>query len=183
MEVIMSRGTIGVLTGIITLVIGGTAYTISNQDLINNFSNETGMSQDAAEQYVSNIPDDQIVSFDVLGTDMIADGQEILNAIETIDCENYIYDWEGTTLSCDEGKSQLQKFATSEINLGMAYRTLGSESAGEEDILAVINQVDIYNNNYNLEIIQKLVDYADIDEAIKTNLYNKSLLKTILESN
>jgi hypothetical protein len=38
------------------------------------------------------------------------------------------------------------------------------------------------NENYSLEIIDNVLDYSEIDEAIKTNLYNKALLLAALDS-
>ena len=65
----MAKGSGRVIGTIIALIIGGTAYTVSQGDLINKFSEETGMSQVEAEQYVQNISEDELVSFYELGSD------------------------------------------------------------------------------------------------------------------
>ncbi len=140
------------------------------------------MSQKEAEQYVENIPDDELVSFDELGSDFITEGQDILSIASEIDCVNYYYEWETDTLSCEEGKSQFKKFGESEIALGEAYQVLISESASTEDIYSVIWLIDRVNENYSLEIIIELIDYSVIDEVIKTNLFNKALLQAALDS-
>jgi len=178
----MAKGTGRAIAGIITLIIGGTVYSVSQSDIVSNFSEETGMSQKEAEQYVENIPDDELVSFDELGSGIITEGQDILSIASEIDCVNYYYEWETDTLSCEEGKSQLKKFGESEIALGEAYKVLSSESASTEDIYSVIWLIDRVNENYSLEIIIELLDYSEIDEAIKTNLYNKALLQAALDS-
>ena len=98
------------------------------------------------------------------------------------DCVNYKYEWETYTLTCEEGKSQIAEFGKSQIALGEAYRKLSSESASDADIYSVITLIDRVNKNYQLEIITILLDRSDIDEAIKTNLYNKALLRAALES-
>lgn len=178
----MALGSGKVIVGIITLIIGGTAYSISQADVAKKFSEETGMSQSAAEQYVENIPEDELVSFAELGSNLISSGEDSLDVASDIDCINYIYQWESGTLTCDEGKEQIIKFGESEIALGKAYKVLSSESATEADINSVIKLIDRVNENYELEIIDKLLDQSDIDEAIKTNLYNKSLLRAALDS-
>ena len=178
----MAKGTGRAIAGIITLIIGGTVYSVSQSDIVSNFSEETGMSQKEVEQYIENIPDDELVSFDELGSGIITEGQDILSIASEIDCVNYYYEWETDTLSCEEGKSQLKKFGESEIALGEAYKVLSSESASTEDIYSVIWLIDRVNENYSLEIIIELLDYSEIDEAIKTNLYNKALLQAALDS-
>ena len=178
----MAKGPGSVIAGIITLIIGGTAYSISQGDIVNKFSEETGMSQAAAEQYVENIPDDELVSFNELGSDLISYGEEILSMASEIDCFNYYYEWETDTLTCEEGKSQFKKFGDSKIALGEAYKVLSSESASNEDIHSVIRLIDRDNENYSLEFVAMLLDYSDIDEEIKTNLYNKALLRAALDS-
>ena len=178
----MVKKTVGIIGGIITLIIGGTVYSISQGDVVSKFSEETGMSQKEAEQYVENIPDDELVSFDELGSELIAEGQDILSLVSETDCVNYYYEWETDTCSCEEGKSQFKQFGDSEIALGKAYKVLGSESASIEDINSAIRLIDRVNENYDLEIVIRLLDYSDIDEAIKTNLYNKALLRAVLDS-
>lgn len=178
----MSKGTGRIIGGIITLIIGGTVYSVSQGDIVNIFSEETGMSQSEAERYVENISDDELVSFDELGSDFISSGEEILSMASEIDCVNYYYEWETDTLPCEEGKSQIKIFGDSEVALGEAYQVLSSESATTDDIYSVIRLIDKVNENYSLEIVVKLLDYSYIDEAIKTNLYNKALLRAALDS-
>jgi hypothetical protein len=178
----MAKGTGKAIAGIITLIIGGTVYSVSQADIVSKFSAETGMSQQEAEAYVESISDEELVPFDELGADFIAEGQEIIQIASEIDCVTYYYDWESETLSCEEGKSQFRKFGESEMALGKAYQAISSESASIEDIQAVIWHLDKVNENYNLEIMIALLDYSERDEAIKTNLYNKALLQAALES-
>lgn len=178
----MAKGTGKAIAGIITLIIGGTVYSVSQADIVSKFSAETGMSQQEAEEYVENISDDELVSFDELGSVFITEGQDILRIASEIDCVNYYYEWETNTLSCEEGKSQIIKFAESEIALGEGYKVISSESASTEDIYSVIYLIDRVNENYSLEIIIQLLDYSERDEAIKTNLYNKALLQAALDS-
>lgn len=178
----MTKGAGRVIVGVITLIIGGTIYSIRQTDIANKFSEETGMSQKEAEQYIENIPDDELVSFYELSSGLISEGEDILSFASEIDCVNYYYDWETDTLSCEEGKLQLKKFGDSEIALGEAYKVLSSESAATEDIYAVIRLIDKHIDNFDLEIINKLLDYSDKDEVIKTNLYNKALLQAALDS-
>lgn len=178
----MANGRGKLIGGIITLIIGGTVYGVSQGDIINHFSAETGLSQAEAEQFINSIPEDELVSFDELGLGLITEGQEILDVASEIDCVNYYYEWETDTLSCEEGKSQFKIFGDSEIELGKAYQVLSSESASTDDIYSVIRLIDKVNENYKLEIITQLVDASEIEDAIKTNLYNKALLQAALDS-
>lgn len=178
----MARGVGGIIAGVVTLVVGGTIYSVSNQDIVNNFSKETGMSQEAAKQYVESIPEDELASFTEVGQDLVSDGREIFGTANGIDCVNYTYEWESASLSCPQGKSQLQTFAQSEIDLGNAYVLLSADSADASDMAAVIREIDALNANYDLAIIQKLMEPFEIEDAKQTNLYNKSLIKAALES-
>lgn len=47
---------------ILTLVVGGATYTFTQEDLTNNFANETGMTQEQASDYVRNVSEDQLAS-------------------------------------------------------------------------------------------------------------------------
>lgn len=178
----MAKGAVRAIAGIITLIIGGTAYVVSQGDIVKNFSEETGMTQEEAEQYIENIPDEELVSFDEIGSDFISEGQYILDIASEIDCVTYYYEWESDTLSCQDGKLQFIEFGESEIALGNAYKVLDTESASTNDILSVISLIDKVNENYELEIINNTLDYSEIDEAIKANLYNKAVLQAALDS-
>ena len=181
-EEYMAKGRGRIIGGIITLIIGGTVYGVSQADIVSHFSDETGLSQEEAEQYIESIPEDELVAFYEVGSEFIAEGQEIVNLASEIDCVNYYYEWETDTLSCEEGKSQFIIFGESEIELGKAYKVLDTETASTNDIYSVIRLIDGVNENYKLEIITQLLDDTDIDDATKTNLYNKALLQAALDS-
>ncbi len=176
------KGKGGIITGIISLVIGGTVFSVSQADIVKNFSKDTGMSQEAAEQYVEQISEDSLVPYDELGSDYISDGKDIISFVSEIDCENFSYDWETTTLSCEEGKSQLSKLGNSEIALGKAYIILASELASTEDINEAVRLIDKLNTDLKLDIVSYMYDYSVIDEIRKTNSYNKAVLQAALDS-
>ncbi|NLB71349.1 MAG: hypothetical protein GX797_05010 [Chloroflexi bacterium] len=178
----MSKRVAKVVGGIITLVIGGTAYAITETDVVKNFSKETGMTQQEAQQYVENISEDELVSFEELGVDYITYGQEDLEVAAGIDCETYIYDWQTVTMSCEEGLAQLIEYGESKVALGKAYKELTNDSASDEDIREAIRLIDRFNQSFNSELIKGLFGEAEADEIIKTNLYNKALLQTALDS-
>ena len=166
---------------IITVVIGGSAYTISQTDIINNFADDTGLTQQEAKDYVKNIDPDDLVSYEKLGSDFITDGNDILNQVSQIDCVNYQYEWESPSLSCMTGKNQLAEIGNDEVSLGQAYKKLGSDSASSDDISATIRLIDEVNSDYRFGIVNKILDTASIDEAKKTNSYNKATLEAALE--
>ena len=176
----MAKG--GIIGGIITLVIGGTVYSVSQADVARNFSKDTGMSQQEAQEYVKNVSEDDLVSYDQLGKDEISMGQEVLSNATEIDCSNYTYEWESASLSCEEGKSQLKRVGNNVIALGKAYISLASDTATKADISLAINQIDKVNTDLSLGIVSKLLDSSTINETRNTNSYNKSLLQTALES-
>lgn len=176
------KGKGGIIGGIITLVIGGTIFTVSKADIAKNFSKDTGLSQEESQQYVENVTDDDLVPYGELGSDFISDGQDILTLASDIDCVNYLYEWETDTLSCEKGKSQLIRLGNDEIALGKAYTILASESASREDMSSTISLIDKLNTDFRLEIVSRILDSKTIDETRKTNSYNKALLQSALES-
>lgn len=168
---------------VVTLVIGGTAYTVNQTDVINNFADDTGLTQQQAEEYVKQVDEDDLVPYDKLGADFVDDGQYVLDAVEQMDCVNYQYEWETATLTCEAGKLQMAKLGHDEISLGNAYITLASDSATTSDIATTVGFIDDVNADFNLEIVVKLLDPALIDEAKKSNSYNKATLQAALKSN
>lgn len=168
--------------GIITLVIGGSVFTFSQSDLAKNFAKETGMTQEQAEQYIDSVDKDELKSFDKIGSDIVKDGEEIITNASEIDCTNYEYEWESTSFSCQTGKKQLEKIGNDSILLGKAYIILSTDSASEIDINKAMTLIDQLNSDYELEIINFILDAKTIDENKKTNYFNKSVLKSALES-
>ncbi len=171
-----------VTRGILTLIIGGTAYTISQSDVIKNFADDTGMTQEQAEQYINNIPEEELASWDEIGRDFIEEGQTILSSLPEIDCINYEYEWESVSLTCFKGRMQIEKLGNDSVSLGQSYIKLGSDSASKEDISRTISLIDQVNLDYEFEIVSVLLDWSTIDDSKKTNSYNKALLKAALES-
>lgn len=168
---------------IMTLVIGGTVYTVSQADVAKNLSKDTGMTQQEAQQYVENVSEDDLVPYDKVGSELTSDGQSILSVASDLDCVNYDYEWETLSLTCEVGQSQLKKIGNNEIALGKAYTRLSSESASRDDISLVINLIDRVNADLNLGIVSIMLDYSSINETRKTNSYNKALLQAALDSN
>ncbi len=172
----------GAIVGtVITLVVGGTVYTISQEDVIKNFASDTGLTQEQAMHYIDEITEDQLATWDEIGSDMINESQELLNVANEIDCVNYEYEWESLTLACSEGKMQINKLAEDLGSLGQSYVKLGSDSAAEGDMREAIRLIDQLNSSYHLEIVSAIIDQSIINEEIKTNSYNKALLQTVLE--
>lgn len=172
----------GIIGTIITLAIGGTVFSVSKADIVKNFSKDTGMTQQQAEEYVESISEDKLVSYDKIGEDFVSEGQGVLEISSKIDCVNYNYEWETSTLSCEKGKSQLKTLGENEIGLGKAYTVLESETASTDDISKVISLIDKVNENYNFEIVGFILDRSTIDETKKTNSYNKAMLQAALDS-
>lgn len=172
-----------IIKGVVVLIIGGTVYSVSQGDIVKNFAEDTGLSHEEAAQYVESITEDDLVPYDQLGSEFILEGQKVLSLASEIDCENYIYEWESESISCNQGKAQMKKFGNDAIALGKAYKKLDTESATAEDISSVIRLIDVFNGDFSLPMIVSILDFQDIDEMKKTNSYNKSLLKAALDSN
>lgn len=167
---------------IISIVIGGSVFAISQSDVINNFSANTGLSQQEAEEYIKNISEDDLASFDEIGKNLINDGNGMVEIAKKIDCINYTYSWETTALTCQQGTSQLYTIGNDEVSLGRAYVKLDQDDADKEDISTTIPLIDKVNLNFSLPIVTSFLDTNTIEESKKTNSYNKSLLQTTLEA-
>lgn len=169
--------------GIITIFVGGAAFSFSQQDVVDNFASDTGMTQEQAEQYVNAIPEEELATWTEIGTDYVTESGKTLVMANEIDCVNYEYEWESPTLTCSQGKAQLQKIANTEKSLGQSYIKLDSDTAVAEDMRTTISFLDMLDSDYEHEISTTVFDTKVLDEIKTTNSYNKSLLKAALESN
>lgn len=168
---------------IVTIVIGGTAYTVSQSDIIKNFADDTGLTQEQAEQYVKNVSEEELAPWDEIGSETIKEGQGMIEIANEIDCVNYEYEWESLTMSCSEAKAQINKFGKAEVLLGQSYVKLSLDSASMNDIKETVRLIDEMNSCLQFEIVRVVLNQSEIDEIRNTNSYNKAILKTVLESN
>ena len=168
---------------ILTLVVGGTVYNISQEDVVNNLLMDTGMTQEESIDFIENIPEEDLGDWDEIGHEFITEGENILSRLDDIDCVNYEYPWESPSFSCFDGKNQLKNIGNDFIYLGNSYVRLSSNSAGDSDIKKTINYIDIVSNDYDSYIIRTIFDLSVIKELKNTNSYNKALLKAVLDSN
>jgi hypothetical protein len=172
-----------IVGGAITLVIGGTAYTISQADVTNNFSNNTGLTQQQAQQYINNIPQSEIVSFNKAGQDLIDDGNTVQNDATQIDCANYIYKWESPVLTCSDGQTQIQQISVDEITLGNCYQALDTDlgNSAQAKMNECISETDQVNSDFELPVALAILDNKTITDLTNTNNYNKSVLQAALQ--
>jgi hypothetical protein len=171
-----------IIGGVITLVIGGMVFSVTQADIVKNFSKETGLSQSEAQEYVDGVIKDELVSYDKVGAELIDDGKVILKSASEIDCVTYQYSWVSNTLSCLKGKAQLITLGNGEISLGNAYTILSSDNASKKDMTIVIDLIDKNNVNLSLEIVRFMLEPEKIAELRKINSFNKALLISALES-
>lgn len=173
-----------IIGGIIALAIGGTVFAVSQSDIVKNFSKNTGMTQEQAQEYIDNISEDELQSFSKIGQDHISEGNSMLDAAQSIDCQNYEYEWENSLLSCQSGKTQVQKIGNDEIKLGKCYQSLDTDLG--DSVIPKINEcvsdIKTFNSDLNLPIITSFLDQETITEITNTNSYNKSVLEAALES-
>lgn len=172
-----------ILGGIITLVIGGAGFAVSKSDIVSNFSKNTGLSQQAAQQYVDNAQGN-LDSFSNIGSSLAKDGGSILSAGASLDCDNYTYNWESDELSCPAGKDQLQTIGNDEQTLGNCYEALGTDlgTAAKSKISECIGDIDSLNASYNLPIAASLLDQSTIADQRNSGEYNKSVLQAALDN-
>lgn len=177
------KGTI--IGTIVTIIIGGAAYNVNQGDIVKNFADDAGLTKEQAEQYIKEIPEENLATWSEIGSEFVNEGQGLLKISNEIDCINYEYEWESFALPCSEGKAQLAKLSRGWILLGQSYIKLSLDSATENDIKETIRLIDQVNSDLELEFISIIVDVVDqstIDETKTTNLYNKALLKTVLDT-
>jgi hypothetical protein len=167
---------------LVTVVVGGTVYTVSQENIVDNFVEYTGLTQEQAEEYIDSIEEGDLVSFDEIGLSYVGNGEEILESLSEVDCENFVYEFESDLLSCDLAKEQLEKLGNDLISLGEAYRKLDMDSATKEDISIAVQLTDVYFENYKSPVIELVYDEATITELKNGVLYNKALLQALLDS-
>jgi polyhydroxyalkanoate synthesis regulator phasin len=174
-------GVKALITGTVaTLVIGDTAYTVNQKDVVNNFANDTGLTQQQAKDYVENVNKEDLLPYDELGAGLVKDGKDVLNAASQIDCVTYQYEWESATMSCESGKAQLNKLGNDEISLGNSFISLSKDTASTADISTTISLSTAVGSDLDAEIVAKMLDAATIDTAKKSNSYNKAILQSAL---
>lgn len=173
-----------IIGGVITLIIGGTAFAVSQSDIVKNFSENTGMTQEQAQEYVNNISENDLDSFSSVGQSYIDDGNEMLSQASDIDCINYVYQWESSSLSCQTGKNQIQKMGNNEITLGNCYKALDTDlgDTARSKIGECISAIEKVISDYDLPIVTMFIDSKTITDTKNSNIYNKSVLEAALES-
>lgn len=169
------------VVGILIIVIGGTACTVGQKEIVENFSKETGMTEQESQQYIENISEDELISFYELSESHITTGQEVYKIATELDCDNYQYEWETETLSCIKGFSQLIIFGERNLDLGEIYKVLGTGYAFTKNYEEAIALIDLLNESLSSEIMVALLGENSIEEMITTNLYNKAILQTEVE--
>lgn len=172
-----------IIGGIITLVIGGTTYSISQSSVVNNFAKNTGMTQEQAQKYVKD-SQNNLESFSKVGQEFTSDGKDILNQSKQIDCTNYTYGWVSDSLTCQDGLSQLQNIGNDEITLGSCLASLDSNLGNNSSstISECINDIDSVDSSYKQPIAQQIINPSQTSQLENTNLYNKSVLQAALQS-
>lgn len=169
--------------GAIVLVLGGTGFTVSQSDIVNNFAQESGMTQQQAQQYVEESQDD-LDSFGNIGTGFVESGNTVIGEAAGINCEEYVYEWETALLSCDEGKRQLHFLGSKEIDLGQCFKELDTDLGdfAEAKVSECIADIDELNLAYDQPAAANIFGADYVSETKNTNLFNKSVLRTALES-
>ena len=174
-----------IIGGAISLVsIGGTVFALSQPDIVSNFSDNTGMTQEQAQEYINNIPEDDLTSFASSGQGLIEAGNSIIQESRGIDCVKFAYEWETPLLSCQNGKTQCQAIGNNLIELGTCYKSLDTDlgNLAKAKIGECISDIDTVNADLKLPIAIAVMRENTITENRNTNNYNKSVLEAALES-
>lgn len=173
-----------IVGGVVVLVIGGSTVAVSQSDIVDNFSKDTGMTHAQAQQYVDNAQS-KLDSFSKVGQGLVSDGNSVTSAVAGIDCVNYTYQWETATLDCSSGKSQLQTIGTDEVTLGNCYAALDTDlgAGAKAKMNECITDIDLVDTDYNLPIANALLDSNTIATTTNSNIYNKSVLEAAVKAN
>lgn len=174
-----------IVGGIIVVVIGGTTYAVSQTDVANNLSKDTGMTQSQAREYVNNIPKSDLESFSKVGGGLVNDGNAVNEIAAKIDCANYKYDWESDSLSCAAGRSQMQTIGKDEIVLGKCYESLGTDlgSTAGSAISTCVDDSTTVEADYKFPIMSVVGDKSNVTNLRDAVAYNKSVLEAATQSN
>ncbi len=168
---------------VVTIIIGGTAYNVSQSDIIKNFASDTGLTQEQAEKYIKSMTEDELGSLEEIGSELITFGEEMLESAHEIDCVNYEYLWQSITLSCSDGKRQLAKTGRNYILLGEACIKVDSyQEPPKSEIEKTIQLIDQVNSDLELEANINILGRTLVNDMKKSNSYNKAILQTVLES-
>lgn len=167
-----------VIGGAAVLLIGGTGFAVSQTDVINNFAKETGMSQEQATDYVNNLKEEDLASFTEIGQEHIDSGKQTLKDAKDTDCVNYEYEWQSSTLSCEEGKAQLTRMGNDETAMGKCYKELDTDlgSTAKNKIEECVDYIDAYTADLGLAIAKPYFGEDYVKEQKQSNAYNKSIL-------
>lgn len=113
---------------------------------------------------------------------MKVEGNELVQLAADIDCINYEYEWESPTLTCYEGKSQIDTLGRNYINLENSYLRLDTDTASDKEMIQTQKDIDTLNQSLRFEVVSANYSQEDIEESINTNSYNKALLESALNS-
>lgn len=171
-----------VVGGVLTVIVGGTAYTVSQADIIDNLANETGMTQQEAKEYAEKAEKEGLVEWTEVGNSHIEEGKAALDLADQLDCNQYEYEWETATLSCSQAIVQLRTYGNNSVSLGNSYKKLDNDSSGIPEINATIRHIDTLTSSLQFEIIRSVLDASQLTEMRNINAYNKSVLKAVLDS-
>ena len=170
------------IKGAIVLVIGGVAYSFSQADVARNMSKDTGMTEKQATQFIESIPENELASWTEVGEDYVLFGKELKQIANESNCNEWQFDWESPTLSCEKGLSQIATWGENQIALGNSYIKLDSSNDTDKDMIQTINLIGQFNANLALEIIVNVVDELTLSDWYITNSYNKALLQSAFDN-
>jgi hypothetical protein len=173
--------------GMVTLTLGGVAYSFSHEDFVNNFAEESGLSQEQAEVYISDSEGRDGVSFGELADDLTRAAAPLQEALSKLDCESFsaadikiVQETYGT--SCEVLKMQGEQFTEATVRLSQSYRTLDGEVFTIENMVHAINSIDNYVETLDSQFIMLSMGTTSIAKMKLTGAYNKSVIKTAVES-
>jgi hypothetical protein len=176
-----------VIGGIITLIIGGLTYSFSRQDLIDNFTADTGLSQQQAEEFISSKLDEEGSSWEELGHEFSLASQSLQKIHNSIDCENlsseeFLIIKEGVSLSCDEALEQIAQIANSAESVSVAYLKLSEDNVSRDDVRETVFYLDQFITDLDSPVLVPFISSSTIEDYKLSSSLNKSLLKTALEN-
>lgn len=169
-----------VIAGVVlTAIIGGSTYSINQSDVVNHLAENSGLTQQQAQKYVNGLKD-HLVTFHDVGEQLVSDGMGISGKALAIDCVNYTYPWASPSLSCEEGKREIDELGSAEMEVGSCYSALSRDlnNLVRQKIGECIRAIDRLELSIDTPMISKLLGETKIASAHKMNQYNKAILQS-----
>lgn len=169
-------------TILLGMIISLGIYTVSLANTGNPSSSDSSDTKQITEAFLAELSAADRETYADLGAGYIEDGETVLGIAEGMDCKKYAYEWESSTLTCQQGVAQLAKFGETEVSIGKVFQKIASQETNRTELLAAVDLIDRQIASYDDEIIRHLLEAAEIQDNIRANTANKETLESLLNT-